>query len=84
MTPEELQAFSVKVSELIDAKFQELKTEITACRTAAERAANIGHDLVTRINQIEVKVEEQERRLRRLEREQIRFAFWKWLKSFFA
>lgn len=84
MTPEEMQQFAVKVSELIDARFQELKNEIALTRQAAERAANIGQDLVTRIDQLETKVEDLEIRTRKLERGQIRATFWKWLKSFFA
>lgn len=84
MTQEEIQEFAVKVSELIDAKFLELKAEIALTRQAAERAANIGHDLITRIDVLETKVEKQEIRIRKIERDYIRVTFWKWIKSFFA
>jgi hypothetical protein len=57
MTKDEMQEFAVNVAELVQQKIAELKndlmTETKGARLAAERAADIGHEVITRIDRLE-------------------------------
>lgn len=57
MTKDELQQFAVRTAELLDRKLAErdevILREVHGARMAAERAANIGSEVITRIDRLE-------------------------------